>query len=119
MTGGLVVKLNLLFENYDRPTEGPTDKKKIKEILSILSMPVIDFVKTGKSAFSKIWASLSAKSRILKTMGSLRNIPRYRNKNKTFYTCVWDLIRNSQLFLMCNRVVICRCQLDFLLCLPT
>ena len=65
MTGGLVVKLNLLFENYDRPTEGPTDKKKIKEILSILSMPVIDFVKTGKSAFSKIWASLSAKSKIL------------------------------------------------------
>ena len=35
--------------------------------LSILEIPVIDFENTGEGTFSKIWARLRAKSKILKT----------------------------------------------------
>ena len=53
--------------------------------LSILSIPVIDFVNTGEGTFSKIWASLSAKSKILKTWEFLETCldSRYRIKNIT------------------------------------
>ena len=40
--------------------------------LSILEIPVIDFENTGEGTFSKIWARLRAKSKILREWGILK-----------------------------------------------